>query len=123
MLEVACGRRPIEVNDSGEPILLTDWVTDGWESGSILSSVDSKLEDYVREETELVLKLGLLCSHPVQSARPSMRLIVQYLANDVLLPDFQPSFLSLTSRDEDFDQHILVCPSVATTMTGLSGGR
>jgi hypothetical protein len=123
MLEVACGRRPIEVNDSGEPILLTDWVTDGWESGSILSSVDSKLEDYVREETELVLKLGLLCSHPVQSARPSMRRIVQYLAKDMLLPDFQPSFLSLTSRDEDFDQHILVCPSVGTTMTGLSGGR
>jgi serine/threonine protein kinase len=123
MLEVACGRRPIQVNDSGEPVLLTDWVTDAWESGSILRSVDPRLEDYVREEAELVLKLGLLCSHPVPSARPSTRLIVQYLVNDVLLPDFQPSFLSLTSRDEDFDQHILTCPSVATTMTGLSGGR
>lgn len=123
MLEVACGRRPIQVNDSGEPVLLTDWVTDAWESGSILRSVDPRLEDYVREEAELVLKLGLLCSHPVPIARPSTRLIVQYLVNDVLLPDFQPSFLSLTSRDEDFDQHILACPSVATTMTGLSGGR
>ncbi|KAM0844298.1 hypothetical protein ACQ4PT_049165 [Festuca glaucescens] len=123
MLEVACGRRPIEVNDSGEPVLLTDWVTDAWESGSILRSVDPRLEEYVREEVELVLKLGLLCSHPIHSARPSTRLIVQYLVKDVLVPDFQPSFLSLTSRDEDFDQHILACPSVATTMTGLSGGR
>uniref|UniRef100_A0ACD5VBA0 Uncharacterized protein n=1 Tax=Avena sativa TaxID=4498 RepID=A0ACD5VBA0_AVESA len=123
MLEVACGRRPIEVNDSGEPVLLTDWVTDVWESGSILKSVDPKLEHYVREEAELVLKLGLLCSHQAHIARPSMRLIVQYLVNDVLLPDFQPSFLGLTSRDEDFDQYIPACPSVATTMTGLSGGR
>lgn len=123
MLEVACGRRPIEVNDSGEPVLLTDWVTDAWESGSIFKRVDPKLEDHVREEAELVLKLGLLCSHPVHSARPSMRLVVQYLVKDVLLSDFQPSYLSLTSKDEDFDQHILACPSVGTTMTGLSGGR
>ncbi|KAF7005941.1 hypothetical protein CFC21_021022 [Triticum aestivum] len=124
MLEVACGRRPIQVNDSaGEPVLLTDWVVDAWESGSILRTVDPKLEDYVSEEAELVLKLGLLCSHPVQSARPCMRLVMQYLVKDVLLPDFQPSFLSLTSRDEEFGQHILSCPSVATTITGLSGGR
>ncbi|KAF6998640.1 hypothetical protein CFC21_014740 [Triticum aestivum] len=124
MLEVACGRRPIQVNDSdGDPVLLTDWVVDAWESGSILRTVDPKLEDYVREEAELVLKLGLLCSHPVQSARPCMRLVMQYLVRDVLLPDFQPCFLNLTSRDEEFGQHILSCPSVATTITGLSGGR
>ncbi|VAH24967.1 unnamed protein product [Triticum turgidum subsp. durum] len=124
MLEVACGRRPIQVNDSaGDPVLLTDWVVDAWESGSILKTVDPKLEDYVREEAELVLKLGLLCSHPVQSARPCMRLVMQYLVKDVLLPDFQSSFLSFTSRDEEFGQYILSCPSVAATITGLSGGR
>uniref|UniRef100_A0A8R7TC41 Protein kinase domain-containing protein n=1 Tax=Triticum urartu TaxID=4572 RepID=A0A8R7TC41_TRIUA len=124
MLEVACGRRPIQVNDSaGDPVLLTDWVVDAWESGSILRTVDPKLEDYVREEAELVLKLGLLCSHPVQSARPCMRLVMQYLVKDVLLPDFQSSFLSLTSRDEEFGQYILSCPSVEATITGLSGGR
>uniref|UniRef100_A0ACD5ZS20 Uncharacterized protein n=1 Tax=Avena sativa TaxID=4498 RepID=A0ACD5ZS20_AVESA len=123
MLEVACGRRPIEANDYGDPVPLIDWVTNVWESGSILKSVDPKLEDYVKEEAELVLKLGLLCSHQAHIVRPSMRLIVQYLVNDVLLPDFQPSFLRLTSRDEDFDQYIPACPSVATAMTGLSGGR
>ncbi|XP_044963976.1 L-type lectin-domain containing receptor kinase SIT2-like [Hordeum vulgare subsp. vulgare] len=124
MLEVVCGRRPIQVNDSdGEPVLLTDWVVDAWESGSILNTVDPKLEDYLSEEAELVLKLGLLCSHSAQSARPCMRLVMQYLSKDVLLPDYQPSFLSLTSRDEEFGQHILSCPSVAATMTGLSGGR
>lgn len=126
MLEVACGRHPIEVNNSGEPVLLTDWVIDAWESGSILKTVDPKLQDYVKEEADLVLKLGLLCSHSVHSARPCMRLVMQYLVKDVSLPDFQASFLSLTTRDEDFDQHmmhILSCASVATTMTGLSGGR
>ncbi|KQK19470.1 hypothetical protein BRADI_1g48432v3 [Brachypodium distachyon] len=123
MLEVACGRHPIEVNNYGEPMLLTDWVIDAWESGSVLKTVDPKLEDYVKEEAELVLKLGLLCSHSVHSARPCMRLVMQYLVKDVLLPDFKASFLSLTIKDEDFDQHILSCNSVATTMTGLSGGR
>ncbi|MQL71337.1 hypothetical protein Taro_003662 [Colocasia esculenta] len=29
-------------------------------------------DDYVPEEVELVLMLGLLCSHLVSSARPSM---------------------------------------------------
>lgn len=126
MLEVACGRHPIEVNNSGELVPLTDWVIDAWESGSILKTVDPKLQDYVKEEADLVLKLGLLCSHSVHSARPCMRLVMQYLVKDVSLPDFQASFLSLTTRDEDFDQHmmhILSCASVATTMTGLSGGR
>ena len=122
MLEVACGRRPI-VHDSGDPTLLTDWVLHAWESGSILTIVDPRLEDYIREEVELVLKLGLLCSHSEPSARPCMRLVLQYLEKDAALTDFQPCFFHLTSRDEGFDQYILSCPSVATATTGLSGGR
>uniref|UniRef100_A0ACD5WE21 Uncharacterized protein n=1 Tax=Avena sativa TaxID=4498 RepID=A0ACD5WE21_AVESA len=123
MLEVACGRRPIEVNNSGEPVLLTDWVLHAWESGSVLMTVDPRLEDYIREEVELVLKLGLLCSHSVPSARPCMRLIMQYLEKDVPLPDFQPCFFSITIRDDGVDQYIMPFTSVATATGGLSGGR
>lgn len=123
MLEVACGRHPIEVNDSGEPVLLPDWVLHAWESGAVLTAVDPRLEDYILEEVELVLELGLLCSHSVASARPSMRLVLQYLEKDAPLRDLQPSFFNLTSRDEGFDQYILSCLSIGLTMSGLSGGR
>ncbi|GAU37920.1 hypothetical protein TSUD_163570 [Trifolium subterraneum] len=51
--------------------------------------------DYVVEEVELVLKLGLLCSHCEALARPSMRQVLRYLERDLALPDL--SFLSLSS--------------------------
>jgi serine/threonine protein kinase len=80
MMEVACGRRPIWMNtDNGEPLALSDWVLAAWQGGSITDAVDPRLDDYVEEEIELVLKLGLLCSHPSPNARPCMRLVMQYL--------------------------------------------
>ena len=36
-------------------------------------------EECAAEEVELVLRLGLLCSHPLPTARPSMRRVMQYL--------------------------------------------
>ncbi|KAL5722811.1 hypothetical protein ACHQM5_006282 [Ranunculus cassubicifolius] len=36
---------------------------------------------------ELVLKLGLLCSHAKPTGRPTMRQIVQFLDKDVPLPE------------------------------------
>ncbi|KAM3739825.1 hypothetical protein ACB098_08G051600 [Castanea mollissima] len=64
MLEVACGRRPVELQGLTEEVILVDWVFECWRKGSILDASDPRLEgNYVVEEIELVLKLGLLCSH------------------------------------------------------------
>ncbi|KAJ4702733.1 Lectin-receptor kinase [Melia azedarach] len=88
MLEVACGRRPIEQEGLTEAVNLVDWVTDYWERGAILESSDPRLEGlYAEEQMELVLKLGLFCSHPNLAARPSMRQVMQYLDGEVTLPD------------------------------------
>jgi hypothetical protein len=38
--------------------------------------------NYVVEEMELVLKLGLFCSHSIPTARPSMKQVVQFLDVD-----------------------------------------
>ncbi|XP_035545687.1 L-type lectin-domain containing receptor kinase IV.1-like [Juglans regia] len=77
LLEVACGRRPIEQNRPTEDVLLVNWVFSHWKRGDILEARDPNLgEEYVAEEAELVLKLGLLCSHSALAARPSMRQIV-----------------------------------------------
>ncbi|KAG5566948.1 hypothetical protein RHGRI_002487 [Rhododendron griersonianum] len=56
--------------------------------GAILETSDPRLGgDYLEEEMELVLKLGLLCSKSDAATRPSMRQVIQYLDGDVLLPE------------------------------------
>ncbi|THG10807.1 hypothetical protein TEA_011815 [Camellia sinensis var. sinensis] len=58
------------------------------ERGNILEAIDQCLvTEYVVEEAELVLKLGLLCSHTVGAARPSMSDVVKYLEGEAQLPD------------------------------------
>ncbi|KAJ9146696.1 hypothetical protein P3X46_028930 [Hevea brasiliensis] len=85
LLEVACGRRPIGLP---EEVVLVDWVIEYWKRGAIIDASDPRLEgNYVIEEMELVLKLGLLCSHSVPTIRPSMRQVMQYLDGDATLPD------------------------------------
>ncbi|XP_015874029.3 L-type lectin-domain containing receptor kinase SIT2-like [Ziziphus jujuba] len=80
LLEVACGRRPIDLKGQHEELILVDWVMELWRRGAILDASDPKLEgDILAEEMELVLKLGLLCSHSMPEMRPNMRQVVQYL--------------------------------------------
>ncbi|THG05921.1 L-type lectin-domain containing receptor kinase IV.1-like [Camellia sinensis] len=88
MLEVACGRKPIETQGLPEERVLIDWVIEYWKQGAILETSDPRLRgEYLKEEMELVLKLGLFCSHPNAAVRPSMRQVVQYLDGDALFPN------------------------------------
>ncbi|CAN1282721.1 L-type lectin-domain containing receptor kinase IV.2 [Linum perenne] len=80
MLEVACA--------IPEEMILVDWVIDCWKRGDILEASDPKLGgDYAKEEMEMVMKLGLLCSHNMEAFRPSMRQVMQYLDGDSNLPE------------------------------------
>ncbi|XP_027155083.1 L-type lectin-domain containing receptor kinase IV.1-like [Coffea eugenioides] len=89
LLEVGCGRRPIEPRVApAENVILVDWVFSFWKSGDILQAVDQNLgTEYMKEEAELVLKLGLLCSHSEPKLRPSMRQVLLYLEGSASLPD------------------------------------
>ncbi|XP_008790452.3 L-type lectin-domain containing receptor kinase SIT2-like [Phoenix dactylifera] len=88
LLEVACGRRPIEPRASKEETVLVDWVMKNWRRGAILGVVDWRLQgQYAVEEVELVLKLGLLCSHPSPVARPSMRKVIRILDGVLPMPE------------------------------------
>ncbi|KAM3704346.1 hypothetical protein ACJW30_04G173500 [Castanea mollissima] len=88
MLEVACGRKPIEIRGLPEEVILVDWVFGCWRKGAILDASDPKLEgNYVVKEMELVLKLGLLCSHSTPAVRPSMRQVMQLLDGDTDLQE------------------------------------
>lgn len=97
LLEVACGRPPIDPNASPKSILLLDWVLDCWATGSILGAADPRLNSfYPIDEMELVLKLGLVCSQKQPEARPTMRQVGCYLEGRDFLPtDLTPESLDV----------------------------
>ncbi|KAI3435347.1 ATPase_AAA_core domain-containing protein [Psidium guajava] len=87
LLEVACGKRPIEAREM-EDVRLVDWVFSCWDKGDILEARDPNLGiDFEAKDVELVLKLGLICSHSEPTARPRMRQVVQYLEGDVAMQE------------------------------------
>nr|KYP44765.1 Lectin-domain containing receptor kinase A4.1 [Cajanus cajan] len=87
MLEVACGRRPIEAKALPEELVLVEWVWERWRVGAALAVVDSRLGGVFDEvEALLVLRLGLLCSVEAPEKRPSMRQVVRYLEGEVAPP-------------------------------------
>ncbi|PON94327.1 Serine/threonine protein kinase [Trema orientale] len=86
LLEVATGKRPIGPGH----FVLVDWVMECYKLGRVLNVVDPRLgSDFVLMEMELVLKLGLLCSHYRPEARPSMRQVTRYLNGDEELPEIE----------------------------------
>ncbi|XP_010936217.1 L-type lectin-domain containing receptor kinase SIT2-like [Elaeis guineensis] len=128
LLEIACGKRPIEPQRQGDDILLVDWVLEKWQKGAILETSDPRMgSEYVVEEVELVLKLGLLCCHPLAGARPSMMQVMQFLDGDVPLPELSPANLSAevwaSLQDEGFDNYVMLYFSSEGTMSFISEGR
>ncbi|KAL1208593.1 L-type lectin-domain containing receptor kinase I.8 [Cardamine amara subsp. amara] len=90
ILEVVCGRRPVEPNLPIEKQLLVKWVCDCWKKKALINARDPKLSGEMRSQIEMVLKLGLLCTNLVAESRPEMGEVVQYLEGQVSLPDFSP---------------------------------
>ncbi|XP_057808046.1 L-type lectin-domain containing receptor kinase S.4-like [Salvia miltiorrhiza] len=88
MLEVACGRRPIESRSGPDELVLVDYVWKKWKEGRILDVVDERMNgDYDKGEVVMVLKLGLMCSSYQQSARPSTKQLVSYLDREIEVAD------------------------------------
>nr|XP_023914752.1 L-type lectin-domain containing receptor kinase IV.2-like isoform X2 [Quercus suber] len=128
MLEVACGRRPVGLQGLTEDIILVDWVFECWRRGAILDASDPRLEgNYVVEEIELVLKLGLLCSHSVPTARPSMRQVMQFLDGNASLPELPDgsTFFGIFKGNEEHDFLLSMgsAASLSSTDSILTNGR
>ncbi|CAN6197898.1 unnamed protein product [Urochloa humidicola] len=131
LLEVTSGQRPVKQNANGEQFMLFDWVLDHWQKGSLLETIDKRLDDECNiDEACLVLKLGILCSQPFASARPRMHLVMQYLNGDMQLPEFTPPDTSINMLtlmgNREFNPSSISYPQLMTsvgTMSSLSGGR
>ncbi|XP_058099379.1 L-type lectin-domain containing receptor kinase SIT2-like [Magnolia sinica] len=133
MLEVASGRRPINPKSSEDDVILVEWVSEWWRRGTILAAADPKLGDeYEVEEMELVLKLGLLCSHPLSTIRPSMRQVMQFLDHELISSDGLGASILELGHYKGSDDLLLSYPSSlaqgfesTSSVSGsvLSGGR
>ncbi|KAG8634500.1 hypothetical protein MANES_17G046200v8 [Manihot esculenta] len=78
ILEVMCGRRPIE---EGKPPLV-ELVWKSMMEEQLLSVFDPRLKargGFDEDEVERVLHLGLLCTYPEPSSRPTMRQVLKIL--------------------------------------------
>ncbi|KAL4325067.1 hypothetical protein GQ457_11G012350 [Hibiscus cannabinus] len=109
ILEVACGRRPIEREgglNSQKMVNLVDWVWGLFGEGRITEAADKRLNgEFKEEEMRKLLLVGLSCAHPDSAERPSIRRVLQILNNEadpIAVPKIKPSLTfscSLTVED------------------------
>ncbi|KAJ1259118.1 hypothetical protein BS78_10G129000 [Paspalum vaginatum] len=130
LLEITCGQKPIKENaQGGGHVALVDWVLQHWRNGALMAAVDARLRgEYHIQEAELVLKLGLLCSHPFATARPSMGQVMCYLDGVTPLPEITPadSSFDVLAMMQNEDASAISYPALVTsfgTISSLSGGR
>ncbi|XP_058202037.1 L-type lectin-domain containing receptor kinase SIT2-like [Rhododendron vialii] len=136
LLEVACGRRPAQPQQSPDEVVLVGWVFKKFKEGAILETSDPRLGgDYLQEEMELVLELGLLCSKSNAVTRPNMRQVIQYLEGDVLLPEIihdSTSIGTIGLGNEALSEFVMSfpssnvkssAPSISSTESILTTGR
>ncbi|KAG1339125.1 L-type lectin-domain containing receptor kinase VIII.1 [Cocos nucifera] len=113
VLEVACGRRPIDGDNRRAAGSSTQWCSNLVEwvwglhgEGIILEAADRRLEgEFDEGEMRRVLLVGLACSSPDPELRPGMRSVVQMLSGEAD-PPFVP--VSKPSMSFSANHHLLL---------------
>lgn len=96
ILELACGRRPIEREGDGQKTVnLVDWVWKLHFEGNLTAAADGRMDgEFVETEMKKLLLVGLSCANPDGAERPSMRRVLQILNNEsepLMVPRVKPS--------------------------------
>ncbi|KAM7492786.1 hypothetical protein LguiA_035707 [Lonicera macranthoides] len=102
ILEMACGRRPIEREEGGQKMVnLVDWVWGLHSQGKIVEAADKSLNgEFKEEEIRKLLLMGLSCANPDSAERPSMRGVLRILNNQaqpMAVPKVKPTLSFSTS--------------------------
>lgn len=119
ILEVMCGRRPIE---GGKPPLV-EWVWQHFRRGELVNVMDGRVRESVdAEEVERVLQLGLLCAHPDPKARPTMRQVVKLFEgkNESEGDDMNVYLLERMRNGEILSMHNNQIPTLSEIRQGMS---
>ncbi|CAL1384746.1 unnamed protein product [Linum trigynum] len=85
LLELACGRRPIEREaESQRMVNLVDWVWGLYGEGKVLEAADERLKgEFEIEDVKKMMMVGLSCANPDSGERPTMRRVLQMLNGEV----------------------------------------
>ncbi|KAG6475540.1 L-type lectin-domain containing receptor kinase IX.1-like [Zingiber officinale] len=90
-LEIASGRRPLMVEESGT-VELARWVWELYGRKTILEAADENLKgEFDRKQMECLMVVGLWCAHPDPKLRPSMKQAINVLDFDAPWPELPPA--------------------------------
>ncbi|XAR53003.1 Non-specific serine/threonine protein kinase [Bertholletia excelsa] len=105
-LEIACGRKPIDIKMEESKIRMVEWVWQLYGRRKLLEAVDPRLcEQFKEQEMEHLMVVGLWCAHPDHTLRPSIRQAIQVLNFEAPLPNLPvtmpvPTYLSPLNAPE-----------------------
>ncbi|KAF8032054.1 hypothetical protein BT93_D1074 [Corymbia citriodora subsp. variegata] len=101
LLEIACGRKAIELRASEDQVQLMEWVWELYGIGKLLDAVDPKLgENFDARQMECLMIVGLWCVHPDPKERPPISKAIAFLsfhASPPILPPKSPIPTYITS--------------------------
>ncbi|KAK4266528.1 hypothetical protein QN277_027430 [Acacia crassicarpa] len=139
VLEVASGRRAIDLAYPDDKIILLDFVRRLSDEGKLLAAGDSRLPDgsYKLSDMEHLLHVGLLCTLHEPQSRPSMKWIVEALSNISsplpALPSFHshplyitlssPSDTSLSSTNASNTENVSIITNYSSSNYVTANGR
>nr|CAD1828322.1 unnamed protein product [Ananas comosus var. bracteatus] len=91
LLEIACGRRPIEPRETPSKVRLVDWVWELYARNAILEAADGRLGgEFELHEMERLMVVGLWCVNPDCTLRPSIKQTISVLQFEAPLPNLPP---------------------------------
>ncbi|KAH7851256.1 hypothetical protein Vadar_009122 [Vaccinium darrowii] len=86
-LEIACGRKPVELTRGSGQVELLEWVWSLYGKGQLYEAIDKNLSmEYDEHQVERLMVVGLSCCHPDFKLRPSIRQAINILTFETLLP-------------------------------------
>ncbi|CAL5092445.1 unnamed protein product [Urochloa decumbens] len=125
LLEIACGRRPaVRVGDEEYFVHLAQWVWDSYAGGSILDTADARLDgDFDAREMACTMLVGLWCTHPDRSLRPTIRQAVSVLRSEAPPPSL-PAKMPVATYGPPADRPGFPSSSLEPeTLSGSGSGR
>ncbi|XP_073107336.1 L-type lectin-domain containing receptor kinase IX.1 [Elaeis guineensis] len=90
ILEIACGRKPIEAKEKRGKVKLVEWVWELYGNKMCLNAADQRLMEYDPQQMQQLMILGLWCAHPDYTQRPSIRHVINVLKFNAPLPILPP---------------------------------
>ncbi|PWA93560.1 hypothetical protein CTI12_AA020570 [Artemisia annua] len=116
LLEIASGRKAVDLTFPDEKIVLLDWIRDLADEKLTSKAIDHRLKDgsYKVNEIEHMIHLGLLCTVHEPRARPNMIWILDMLScgcnNLPDLPSFKahPRYVSISLPVSSTDESLYV---------------